>query len=310
MKIEQLLFEPSEGQTILEPEGKEPGYWIGVPAIYYDESTQTYFLYVRVRNPRPESGKITPTDTHRGYKCQIMESEDGINFKPIWEMRKNQIGARSIEGGALMKIEDQFHLFQSFELPGLIPRWKIKKMVADHPSEFTPESLEKIDWDVPFRYRLSIKDPLIYYHNGDYYLYIDYFRFWKRPFGSTGVLFSKDGLKFKWVDDIFYRPKKCSWLKQYMRLTSIFKVEDKIFGFVDGTDKQSGICEEKAGIIKGTSHYKFRVWSCDKPSYSSEYGKGSVRYIFALKEQNRLRLYYEYTEKEGQHVLKNKEIVL
>jgi hypothetical protein len=302
--MERFEFNPKDGQTILEPEGKGAGYWIGAPHIYFDKGLNKFFLYVRTRNPRPKIGKVHPLDVRRGYKCQIFESIDGHNFKPIWEMRKHKINAKSIEGAALIKIKDKYHMFLSYESHTKIPRWKTFKAIANHPSEFKPEDFQDIKWDVPNISKLSIKDPLIIEDKGKYYLYIDYYRFYKKPWGSTAVLSSVDGNSFKWRGDIFVIPKKCTWMSHLMRLTSIFKDQNTYYGFFDGTDDKSMVCDEKSGIARGQTPYKLRIFSCEKPSYFSEYGKGSVRYLFGMKHEERLWIYYEYTEEQGEHVLK------
>ncbi len=302
--MEKFEFDPKNGQTILEPEAKGAGYWIGAPFVYYDTDLKKFFLYVRTRNPRPKVGKVHSLDVRRGYKCQILESEDGINYKSIWEMKKNQINARSMEGAALIKIKGRFHIFLSYETDTKIPRWKIFKAVANHPSEFRPEDFHDIKWDIPNISKLSIKDPIIIEEKGKYYLYIDYYRFYKKPYGSTGVLSSSDGENFKWRGDIFVVPKKCGWLSYLIRLTSIFKDKNTYYGFFDGTDSKEMVCDERSGLVIGQTPYKLRILSCDKPLYSSEFGKGSVRYLFGMIHEEKLWIYFEYTEKDGEHVLK------
>ena len=103
--MNKYIFNPDDGLTILEPEGNAPGFWIGAPSVYYDSQLEKFYLYTRTRNPRPPKGKIKPDDQYRGYKCQIHESKDGKKFTPIWEMRKSEINARSIEQGSLVKID-------------------------------------------------------------------------------------------------------------------------------------------------------------------------------------------------------------
>ena len=159
--MEELLFNPDEGKTILKPEGTGEGYWIGAPSIYFDKDSGKFYLYVRIRNPRPKEKGVTPEDTHRGYKCQILESKNGKDFKIIWEVTKKQIGVKSIEGASIIKVDNLYHMFFSFETHARIPRWQIKKMTAIHPTEFGLNKVKPIDWDLPHLHRLSIKDPII-----------------------------------------------------------------------------------------------------------------------------------------------------
>lgn len=304
MNIEDLKFDPANGKTILKPEGKGLGHWIGAPHVYYDDDLKKFFLYVRVRNPRPADNKVAPYDSHRGYKCQILESADGENFKIVWEMRKKQINAKSMEGAALIKIDGKYQLFLSFETQTKFPRWKIKKFVADHPSEFDPNSLERVKWNLRFPTSLSIKDPNIMKYEEKYYLTIDYFRFWRKPWGSTGILESEDGIKYKWLGDMFGQKIKCDWANYMVRITSFFKNNDHFIGFFDGADKFSRLCEEPAGLVSGASFRKMKILSCNQPLFTSEYGTNSVRYFFSIRQDDEIWLYYEYTEKQGEHVLK------
>ena len=301
--INNLNFEPKEGKTIFNPEGRGSGFWIGAPSIIFDEDSNKYFLYVRVRNPRPEEGKVKPDDEYRGYKCQIYESNDGFSFELIWEMKKHEIGARSIEKAAMIKIKNKYHIFLSYESPDIIPRWKIVKQTADHPSQFTTDNFHDVDWDVPFFCRFSIKDPIIKRFEGRYYLYIDYLRL-KRPWVTTGVLVSENGNKFSWQGDIFSNAKKCKWAQFTTRLTSIVQIEEEYFGFFDGLNKLKNICDEKSGLCIGISPKELSIWSLTSPSFHSQYGKGSVRYLYAIKQGEIIRIYYEYTEVQGEHVLK------
>jgi hypothetical protein len=307
--LNKLIFDPKEGKTLFKPEGGGPGYWIGAPTIIFDKDEDKYFLYVRVRNPRPKEGKVQPNDTYRGYKCQIYESNDGLNFNLVWEMQKHEIGARSIEKAALIKIEGKYHIFLSYESKGLIPRWKVMKQSAAHPSEFNADKFREIDWNVPFFCRISIKDPTIKTFNGKYYLYVDYLRL-KKPWVTTGVLVSENGEHFEWVGDIFANAKMCKWAQFTTRLTSIVSIGHEYLGFFDGLNELKNICDEKAGICMGITPKELSIWSLKEPTYHSVHGKGSVRYLSAIKEENTIRIYYEYTEAQGEHVLKHKSINL
>ena len=306
--MEELLFNPDEGKTILKPEGTGEGYWIGAPSIYFDKDSRKFYLYVRIRNPRPKEKGVTPEDTHRGYKCQILESKNGKDFKIIWEMTKKQIGVKSIEGASIIKVDNLYHMFFSFETHARIPRWQIKKMTAIHPTEFGLNKVKPIDWDLPHLHRLSIKDPIIREFNGFYYLYIDYFRFWKKPWGSTALFTSYDGLKFSWQDDIFTNLKKCIWAKHLVRLTSIFEHNGQYFGYFDGANKGNDLCEELSGLCTGTSPRKLKILSLSHADFASKYGKRSCRYIYCHKHDEELCFFYEYTEKSGEHVLKMMKI--
>lgn len=307
--IKKVIFDPQEGKTLFKPEGEGPGFWIGAPDIIFDQELKKYFLYIRIRNPRPEKGKVSPNDILRGYKCQIYESENGITFDLIWEMQKQEIGARSIEKAALIKISGKYHMFFSYEIPGVLPQWKIVKQIAAHPSKFKVHRFEEINCDIPFFCRFSVKDPIIKHFDDHFFLFIDYLRL-KKPWTTTGVLESKDGYDFSWKGEIFTNTKQCKWAQTLIRLTSIIKLNGGFIAFFDGTNKIKNICDEKSGICFGRTPQELEIWSLEKPSFQSEYGKGSVRYLFALKRKKEILIYYEYTEPKGEHVLKMNSIEL
>jgi len=164
--------------------------------------------------------------------------------------------------------------------------------------------IQKLKWNLPFFHKLSIKDPIISVFNNIFHLYIDYFRFWKKPWGSSALFTSKDGVSFKWTGDVFDNIKDCKWANYMIRLTSMFKLKNQYYGFFDGTDQSSGLCEEKSGIVTGSSPKNLKILSIKEPTFYSNSGRGSCRYLFGLPYKDELWVYYEFTEKEGEHVLK------
>ena len=300
-------FDPLVGTIILKPDGEGPGYWIGGHSLFFDKELNKFFLYTRSRNPRPTEGRVKPNDKHRGYRCQIHESIDGEHFKPIWELRKHEIDARSIEQGAITKINGKFLLFLSYETPGMLPRWKITQMCAEHPSQFNAAGMKPIQWDLNAIQRFSVKDPVVYFENDIIYLYIDYFRLTK-PHESTAVLISKNGKNFSWNGDIFENRSDCKWATHLIRLTSIIHDDKQYIAYFDGTNTLKDICDEKGGIAIGDNLLSFKIRNTDKPIFYNNYGKGSVRYLFALKHGNSIKVYYEHTEKKGEHALRMVEL--
>lgn len=78
------LFDPQKGTTVLEPTSKGSGYWVGAPSVIYDEEVSEFYLYYRVREPRPI----------RGGECYIAASEDGEQFTDIWRAEKGGLRCR------------------------------------------------------------------------------------------------------------------------------------------------------------------------------------------------------------------------
>jgi hypothetical protein len=89
------LFDPREGRTVIEPTGAGSGYWAGAPSVCYDESAGRFYLYYRLREPRPVRGK----------ECRIATSEDGVSFRTIWSATQHDIGTTSMERSCICQTE-------------------------------------------------------------------------------------------------------------------------------------------------------------------------------------------------------------
>ena len=42
-------FDPNQGKTVLQPEGKGYGYWVGGHNVIYDPQEGKFYLYYRLR---------------------------------------------------------------------------------------------------------------------------------------------------------------------------------------------------------------------------------------------------------------------
>ena len=99
-----LIFNPNEGRTIIEPPAAGRGNWAGAPSVLFDAHTSSFYLYYRVRRPRPV----------RGGECYIAESKNGINFHPIWRLTKEDLNSPSLERACLTKtLDDKWLLYIS-----------------------------------------------------------------------------------------------------------------------------------------------------------------------------------------------------
>ena len=76
------LFDPRKGKAAVEPLSSGQGWWAGACSAIYDEETERFYLYHRLRKPR---------ELGRGVECCISESTDGLQFKTIWSATKEQI---------------------------------------------------------------------------------------------------------------------------------------------------------------------------------------------------------------------------
>ena len=90
------LFDPTEGQTILEHEAPGSGYWVGAPGLAWDADGNRHLLVYRRRRPRG----IEPD---RGYTVRIAESADGLRFRDVWSVEKAAFGTTSMERCSLFR---------------------------------------------------------------------------------------------------------------------------------------------------------------------------------------------------------------
>ncbi len=87
------LFDPEKGTTVVEPRGREAGWWAGAPSALYDGESGKFYLYHRLRRPRG-------VEPERGGECCIAQSGDGIAFRTIWRAEKSQFDSDSMERAA------------------------------------------------------------------------------------------------------------------------------------------------------------------------------------------------------------------
>jgi hypothetical protein len=103
------LFEPNKGTTVIEPLSSGSGWWAGAPSVLYDDNVKKFYLYYRIRKPR---------ELGRGTNCFIAESNDGVEFKTIWEASKEDLNTASMEKAAMVKtLDGRFRLYISFVDP-------------------------------------------------------------------------------------------------------------------------------------------------------------------------------------------------
>lgn len=162
------LFEPQEGETVISPLGEARGYWVGGHSIIYDSKEKVFYLYYRIRNPRQRG-----SSNGRGFICRIARSDNGFQFEDIWEAKKNELGATSIERAALaITPEGSYRLYLSYE-SNEAEGWVIDVLEAAKPTEFQVEKRKNILR--PFApIARHLKDPYVVYLGGLWYMFFSY----------------------------------------------------------------------------------------------------------------------------------------
>ena len=306
------LFDPEQGQTIVAPPAESEGNWVGACNTVYDSEADQFYLYHRVRQPRPV----------RGGKCVISSSNDGIRFSRIWELTKEALNSTSIEKSALVKSANgHWRLYLSYVDPE-DQRWRTDVLEAAHPSQFDIATRRNVFTAADLGVE-GVKDPFCFTDKGKTYLLLSY-----APGktdatneeksemhatsdiyntgltkSSSGLAVSEDGLEFEWLGDVF-SPSESGWDCHAARLGSILVRPPVFIGFYDGRPTHLENYEEKTGIAVSTDLRRWHRISVDAPAIVSPHGTGSLRYIDPIELPGETRFYYEYARADGAHELR------
>ena len=310
------LFDPSQGTTVVEPQGDKPGWWAGAGSAIYDENTRKFYLYYRLRKPRPA----------RGAECRIAESTDGVKFTDIWSVQKEDFDSPSVERSALVKtLEGHWRLFVSFVDP-VDQKWRINMMEADAPDQFRPAARVKVFTadDVGVE---GVKDPYVVVLGRRYYMLISYAPSSKTVSpqqresmhatadvyntgitkSHTALALSNDGVHFEWQGDVFTPPQE-GWDAYAGRLGCVLYMPPVFNVFYDGGARVEENYEEKTGLAISFDLMHYHRITDKGPILVSPYASGSLRYMDVVKFEDTLYYYYEYARANGSHELRMNKV--
>lgn len=305
------LFDPNKGTTVIHPTENSRGFWAGAPSIYYDNTKGKFYLSYRIREPRPS----------RGIESRIAESSDGIKFRDIWSLRKEDLGSTSIERSALLSITKKiYRLYVSYVDP-VDNRWRIDMIEAESPEHFDV-SLRKTILTANDLQVEGVKDPYILVIDGMYYMFFSYapklqnvsheqttqlhstgdiFNTGKVQ-SLTGIALSQDGISFRWLRDVSLPGD--GWDSYTFRVTCVLPTKTGFIIFYDGASKGKPNYEELTGLATSQDLVHYERISQERPALISPYGTGSLRYIDAIRVDNDYFYYYEYSRSDGSHELR------
>ncbi len=158
--------------VILEPDKNEPEWWAGAPSVVRDDDG-IFWLACRMRTADSPRGL-------RGYEIRISRSEDGIHFKKVHSIKREDVPIPGFERPALL-IDPQtgkFKLYGCGPWPGNDNAWTIIKFDdVNSPTEFVPSTAKPVISPIPKQYERDIivkeyKDPFIFYTEGAYHCYV------------------------------------------------------------------------------------------------------------------------------------------
>ncbi len=286
-------FIPEQGITLVPPPGEGKGFWSGGSFATLTNSAEIY-LYYRLRRPRSQ-----PYEGHRGYRCGIARSTDGISFETIWSADKRAFGARSIEKGCMAQRSDGLWLLYVSYDNEQTERWQIDVMIADHPRSFDPtERRSFLTCDSVDAH--DIKDPHVFLYNGSFAVFANNTAE-IGPREETLVAKTPDGLSVSVIQKKILTPSvdKNAWDAYSARLTGILPLSDGFLMFYDGQRFGGEICEEDCGICCSSDLFgAYNRLFTEKPF------RTGVRYLQGFWLGESLMLYYEFTLPSGAHELR------
>ncbi|NPV08818.1 MAG: hypothetical protein HPY83_12765 [Anaerolineae bacterium] len=310
------LFEPAQGQTVLEPTGSGKGYWVGAPGALYDDEADRFYLYYRVREPRPVRGK----------ECHVASSADGVCFQPVWTATQQDLGTTSMERSSLFRTpEGRWRLYLSYV--GEDAQWRIDYIEADRPERFDVRARRPVfraaDVDAE-----GVKDPWVARIGPLYYMLVSYAprpeRLSTQEKGtlhatgdvyntgltksSTGLAISEDGVRWQWLGEVF-PPSETGWDSWCARLGSLVYVPPVYLGFYDGAAGVEENYEERCGLAVSTDLWHFRRVTVAGPALTSPHASGCVRYVDGLYARGAYWFYYEFARPDGSHELRVSRVV-
>jgi hypothetical protein len=306
-------FDPEAGQTLLEPERDEPGYWTGCPGVLYEQGAGRFLMTYRQRRPRGH-------DSERGWRCAIAESTDGVAWRDIWEVRKSELASSSMERFSLLPAPSGGYLLYISYVDPSDNRWRVDVIAADTPDAFDvaqrKPALTAADTGSE-----GVKDPYALRVGPSVQLLVSFSAardlndaqrarahatadIYTTGVGvfPTGLASSLDGLNFNWhgrVLDVGTR-----WDTYQTRLNSAIDIGGWYLGFYDGSGSERDNYEERTGVALSVDLQHWLRLSVDEPWLKSPHASGSLRYLDAVAVDNEWFAFYEYARASGAHELR------
>jgi hypothetical protein len=290
-----LIPRPGDAVIAIPPPGAGSGYWAGGPSAVAAEDG--IFLAYRLRRPIGQG---------RGYAVALAFARDGVNFRPLALIGKQQMDTESLERPELVRLPDgRWRLYLSCATTGT-KHWRVEVTEAAHPAEFDVRRREVVlPGDVLKR---AIKDPVIQHHRGVWHMWATI-----HPLAdpletdqmTTEYATSADGLEWTWHGTALAgRPGE--WDSRGARVSAVRFGDVSVTAYYDGRASAAENYEERTGAAIGVDPAALTATSPpgDGPAASSPYHGGGLRYLELLDlPDGRTRLYYEMTQPDGSHAL-------
>ena len=304
-------LEIDRGIVVRSPERLEPGYWVGCPSILVHDGR--FWLTYRERRPRGSKDD-------RGWRGAIAVSDDGIAFDDVWEVRKDELEAASLERFCLRPAEREFSLYLSFVDPA-DGRWRIDAVDAASPQEFDVTRRRPV-LTAASTGTEGVKDPVLVRAGGVEHLFASFAA--ARPdlpsdahatsdIYNIGATTHPTGLATRPADDAADAPFAWQgealavghgWDCYQARLGSVVAVDGGWIGTYDGSASHEENYEERCGLATSPD---LRWWTSRTPDGPWIVGPGptrSVRYLDVKLIDGSWWAWAEVTRPDGAHELR------
>lgn len=242
------------------------------------------------------------TAQRRGYAVQVAKSADGVVFRPILTISKDQVAAESLERPALAVAPDgSWRLYLSCATPGT-KHWRVELVEAVAPDAFDPAARQVL---LPGDSAHAVKDPVILRHRGRWHLWASVHPLTDPEHTdrmTTQYASSGDGLDWIWHGTAL-APRPGEWDARGVRVAWVRAGADGFTAYYDGRATAEQNCEERTGIAVGSAPDALAAVG-QLPVAESPQAGGGLRYLTVVDlGDGRERIYYELTNAGGSHDL-------
>jgi hypothetical protein len=289
-QVATLMPQPDRSVVAVAPPGTGPGTWAGAPSAARDDG-EIYLAY-RLRRPQGQG---------RGYAVAVARSTDGEHFETLLTIRREELGAESLERPALIAAPDGgWRLYLSCATPGT-KHWRIELLEARHPGAFDARRSRMV---LPGDADTAVKDPVIVRDGDLWHLWASV-----HPLAdpdqtdrmATDYACSTDGLAWAWQGTAL-SPRPGEWDSRGVRVTAVRLAQGNVVAYYDGRASAAENFEERTGLATGAGP---AALAAHGPIVQSPFRDGGLRYLCILDlGDSHERYYYEMTGPDGAHELR------
>ena len=282
--------------VVVEPPDTRTGSWAGAPSATLVDGV--FYLAYRLR---------LPIGHGRGYVNVIAKSDDGVNFQPVSEVRREEFDSESLERPALLRAPDgRWRLYVSVATTGT-KHWRVVLLEADTPEKLALASPRTV---LPGDETVGVKDPVIVHAEGRWHLWASV-----HPLESdehadrmtTEYATSPDGVEWTWQGTAL-AGREGAWDARGVRFSSVVLDGREALALYDGRATAEENWEEATGVAHGLlgADGLFTPFVADEQLPTrSPFAPGGLRYVSVVPlPTGGSRLYYEGTRADGAHELR------